>query len=94
MFSFIPSNANLGLIQALVHRGNLLHPAAALPMLQIQNVVWRPVEVIGHEGYLLVQRLQGVATDPPTPFISTEKEFSHFGQIAATLACPLRLMRL
>jgi hypothetical protein len=46
---------------ALVDAGYLLHPPPTLAMFQVENLVRRPVEVIGDEGYLLVQRLEGVA---------------------------------
>lgn len=41
------------------------HPAAAIAMLQVQDVVRRPVKVIGDEGYLLVDLGEGVAYDSP-----------------------------
>ena len=42
------------LIGALVQRRDLLDPRAAVAMLEIHDLVVRPVEVIGDEGYLLV----------------------------------------
>src|SRR4030095_15437449 len=81
-------------IHALVDGRDLLHPTAPLGVLQIQNRLRRPVEVIGDKGYLLVERLEGVAYNPPTPFNSTANSCSHLGQTASTLALPLRLMRL
>ena len=40
-------------------------------MLQVENRLGRPMKMEGDEGYLLVQRLEGVAYNPPVPFIST-----------------------
>ena len=48
-------------IEALIDRRDLLHPTAPLGMLQGHDLIVRPVEVIGDEGYLLVERLEGVA---------------------------------
>jgi hypothetical protein len=30
-------------------------------MFQVQDGLWRPVEVIGNKGYLLVEHFEGVA---------------------------------
>jgi hypothetical protein len=40
---------------------DLFHPAAAVGVLERHDLVMRPVKVIGEKGYLLVQRLEGVA---------------------------------
>jgi hypothetical protein len=40
---------------------DLLHPTAAIAMLQINNIGQRPVKVIGNQCYLLVELIQGVA---------------------------------
>ena len=45
------------LIEALVDLGNLHNPALALGMLQNQNLVVRPVEVISDVRYLLIEPL-------------------------------------
>jgi hypothetical protein len=50
---------------------DLINPAPTVGVLQVEDRLGRPVKVIGDEGYLLVQRLEGVAYDPPVPFIST-----------------------
>lgn len=84
----------IGHIHLLINRRNLFHPAAALTMLQVHDGFLGPVKVISNEGYLLVQRFQGVATYPPSRFISTAKAASHFGHTASRRALPLRLMRL
>jgi hypothetical protein len=48
-------------IQALINRRNFLYPTTALGMFQVQDGLWRPVEVISNEGYLLVEHFEGVA---------------------------------
>jgi len=49
------------LVHAVVDGGDLLDPAAAVGVLEREHRFGRPVEVIGDEGYLLVQRIKGVA---------------------------------
>jgi len=49
------------LVNPPVERGNFLHPAPPFSVLQVEDRIRRPMEVIGHEGYLLVQLLEGVA---------------------------------
>ena len=61
---------------------------------QIQNRFRCPVKVIGDERYLLIQRLEGVAYNPPTPASSTSNSAAHLGQTVSILGFPLRLMRL
>jgi hypothetical protein len=48
-------------VQALVDLRDLSHPPAPLRVLQAEDVIQRPVEVESHEGYLLVERGEGVA---------------------------------
>jgi hypothetical protein len=48
-------------VQSFIDRRNLLRPTPALGVFQVQDRFVRPVEVIGDEGYLLVERLEGVA---------------------------------
>src|SRR5207244_1689475 len=81
-------------ISAFVNGRDFLDPAAALRVLQVHDCLDGPVEVIGYEGYLLIQRLERVAYNPPSAFISTSKVCEHSGQTAPRLALPLRLMRL
>jgi hypothetical protein len=40
---------------------DLRYPAAALGVLQLQHLPVRPVEVVGDEGYLLAELIEGVA---------------------------------
>jgi hypothetical protein len=48
-------------VSPFIDRRNLSYPPLALAVLQVQNCVFGPVKVVSHEGYLLVQRLEGVA---------------------------------
>jgi hypothetical protein len=48
-------------VEALVDLRDLRHPAAALAVVEVEHRPERPVEVEGDEGYLLVQRTEGVA---------------------------------
>ena len=56
-----------GIVDLAVNARDLPQPDVALVVLHIQDVVERPVEVIGDVGYLLVKLLQGVASYPPWP---------------------------
>jgi hypothetical protein len=49
------------LVEALVDRRDLLHPAPPLRVFQLHDPFERPVEVESDEGYLLVERSEGVA---------------------------------
>lgn len=40
-------------IYALINRRDLAHPAAPVLVFEIENLLFRPVKVIGHKGYLL-----------------------------------------
>jgi hypothetical protein len=51
---FSPVLCSGTLIDPLVDRGDLFNPAPSIGVLQVQNILWRPVEVVGDEGYLLV----------------------------------------
>ena len=57
----IDLNSVARFIHALIDRGDFIDPATALRMIEIQHRFRLPVEVIGDEGYLLVQLLEGVA---------------------------------
>ena len=48
-----------------VDLGNACDPLASIRVFQIDDVVVRPVEVVGDEGYLLGQLTEGVAQDSP-----------------------------
>jgi hypothetical protein len=57
----IDSNSATRFIHALIDRGDFIDPAPALRMIEIHHRFRLPVEVIGHERYLLIQLLEGVA---------------------------------
>jgi hypothetical protein len=83
------------LAQATIDFGDLLHPLAALTMLQAEHRLIAPMEMVGDECYLLVERVERVAPQsPPRPFTSTSKVCSHLGQMALTAADPSPLIRL
>ena len=48
-----------------VDAGYFIDPALSLRVLKIQDVIQRPVKVIGDVGYLLVQAVKGVACYSP-----------------------------
>jgi hypothetical protein len=48
-------------IDPFIDRRNLPYPTPSLRVLQIEHIVVRPVKVICDEGYLLIQRIEGVA---------------------------------
>ena len=81
------------LVQPTIELGNLAHPLLTLPVLQVQNAVQRPVEVIGDIGYLLVQAVEGVAYNPPASFArSTSNSPPQWGQSTARLVLPVSLI--
>ncbi len=72
---------------------DLFDPLAALGMLQLEHRAPRPVEVIGDEGYLLAEPVEGVAYDSPvgaTP--CTSKPRPQSGQTAGTVVAPASLI--
>ena len=79
--------------QLAVDFGNLFHPLATVMMFHLQDVLERPVEVVGDVSYLLVHLLEGVAYYPPGWPKSTSKLWSHSGQVAETLAVPFSFIR-
>ena len=48
-----------------VDLGNLLNPLAAFVVLHLQDIVARPVEIVGDVSYLLLHLLKGVAYYSP-----------------------------
>src|SRR5262249_37022107 len=48
-------------VDPFIDRRNLLYPTPPLAVLEVEHIVVRPVKVIRDEGYLLVQRVEGVA---------------------------------
>ena len=59
-FGFVV-NSRMVFIKLPVDRRDLLHPASPLGMLQIHHGLERPVKVKGDEGYLLIERFEGIA---------------------------------
>ena len=53
------------LCQPLIDTADLLTPDAPIRVREVQNLRVVPVKVIGNEGYLLVQPVEGVAYDSP-----------------------------
>jgi hypothetical protein len=49
------------IVDALIYGGYFRHPAPAIRVLEVHDDVEGPVEMVGDEGYLLVQRFEGVA---------------------------------
>jgi hypothetical protein len=47
--------------QAAIDGADLQHPPAPVGVLQVQDVARWPVKVVGDEGYLLVELVEGVA---------------------------------
>ena len=58
-------------IEPAVDAGHLFHPLLSLRVIQVKDLVQRPVEVIGQIGYLLSQAFKGVAYNPPSSARST-----------------------
>lgn len=76
-----------------VDSADLFHPLPALGMLQLEHCAPRPVEVVGDEGYLLAEPVQGVAYDSPvgaTPCTLNPRPQS--GQTAGTFVVPASLI--
>jgi hypothetical protein len=99
--NLLPGNCGLRIclipplrISPLIDGRDFPYPLCPAGMIQIHDRFGRPMKVISHEGYLLVQHPQGVAHYPPAAFISTSNGCEHCGQMAGRLAFPLRLMRL
>jgi hypothetical protein len=73
---------------------DLLHPSAAFPMLQGEQLIVLPVKMIGETGYLLVKLSEGVANHFPSLSGSTSNPFSQKGQTTFIAEVPLPLIRL
>ena len=79
--------------QAAVDGADVLDPAPTISVLQLQDLAKGPMEVVGEEGYLLVEPLEGVATDSPGLLTSTSKACEQAGQVVGIRAWPFSLMR-
>jgi hypothetical protein len=72
--STLPPVSNLSDFgQLTVYFRNLPRPQATVTVLHLQDVLERPVEIVGDVSYLLVQLLEGVAYNPPGLPKSTSK---------------------
>jgi hypothetical protein len=58
-------------LHLFVDLADLLDPALTAVVFEVEDVVGRPVKVIGDIGYLLVQPFGGVAYDSPERASST-----------------------
>ena len=68
-------------------------PIVALRVLQLQDLLVRPVKVIGNVRYLLVEPLYGVAPDPPRLVSSSSNCCSQCGHWVRTRLWPFSLIR-
>jgi len=88
------TSSRLAFAQPSIDLGNLLDPTPAVAMLQIHDLVERPMEMVGNVGYLLVEALQGVAYNSPiAAAVSTSNWCPHSGHATVTSALPLSLIR-
>ena len=71
----------------------MLDEPLTIAVLESQHLGQRPMEVIGDEGYLLVQAFEGVAYNPPDSPVSTWKVCWHSGQVTVNWSVPSLLMR-
>lgn len=69
--SWLSLTAGSGTLQASIDVCNFIDPVLPLDVFEFQNVVERPVEMVGEVGYLLAQTIKGVAYDPPSSARST-----------------------
>ena len=72
---------------------NFVDEALPVAVRQVQNGFERPVEVVGDEGYLLVQAVEGVAYDPPAGVVSSSNVLLQCGQVTVCALVPSELMR-
>lgn len=80
-------------VDSAVDRRHFLRPSPTIGVLQREDVVERPMQVIRDVGYLLVEPLKGVAYDSPAGKKSTSNVLSHFGQVTVIFDVPGSLIR-
>ena len=61
-------------------------------MLQLEDLLKRPVEIVCDVGYLLVELVEGVASYSPGLARSTSKTWLHSGQVAGMALVPFSLI--
>lgn len=81
------------LVKAAVDPRDFLGPSPAIGVLQGEDVVERPVQVIGDVGYLLMEPFEGVAYDSPDGKKSTSKLVEHEGHVTFIFDAPGSLIR-
>lgn len=79
---------------AFIDARDLFHPAPARRVFRVHQLFFRPVKMVGNEGYLLVQPGKGVAYDPPAASGSISNACWHCGHVTPILCVRLPLMRL
>lgn len=84
---------SLRFIEPAIDIGDFFHPALALHVLKVQDIVAWPVKVIRDVGYLLVQAVEGVANYPPSSARSTSNSVLHCGQATGMRLVPSSLIR-
>jgi hypothetical protein len=72
---------------------DVLDPPPPVGVLQLQDLAQGPVEVVGQEGYLLVEPVEGVARDSPELLASTSNWCVQAGHVAEMRGCPFSLRR-
>ena len=82
-----------GFVEPPIDVGDLRYPLLAFGVFELQQLIQRPVEVIGQVGYLLVQAIEGVAYNPPSSARSTSCFVWHAGQVTVMVVLPSSLMR-
>src|SRR5262249_18998712 len=81
------------LVQLPVDGRNLVDQALPVAVLEAQDLGEGPVEVVGDEGYLLEQSVEGVAYRSPGREASTANSWLHSGQVTVICSVPLVLIR-
>ena len=82
------------LVQLPIDAGDFRHPAAAIGVLHVQDLIRRPMKVKGDEGYLLVQRIEGVAHYPPRLATSARNSCWHWGHTVDAVSASSRFHSL
>lgn len=81
-------------VDALIQARDFTHPTSSVRVLERENALLVPMEVVSDEGYLLEDRVEGVASNPPRPPTSAWNSCSHFGQLTVNRSGSSALIRL